>query len=168
MNDFDNPDGVYAVKQNEWEAFISSDDGKDYIAARLYILRAVQSFLEDAGEANYSDEIFEDMLGDCEWQIEQLKRHGAEELSGVEEYLYPDALRILDEQTYYLYADLPTGQDVWAKDRLRLELVRELPAGALKDSLRRYAEREGLVEYVQTWPERAALAQRPHTRFLAG
>ena len=55
----------------------------------------------------------------------------------------------LDEQTYYLYADLPTGQDVWAKDRLRLELVRELPAGALKDSLRRYAEREGLVEYVQ-------------------
>lgn len=27
MNDFDNPDGVYAVKQNEWEAFISSDDG---------------------------------------------------------------------------------------------------------------------------------------------
>ena len=94
MNDFDNPDGVYAVKQNEWEAFISSDDGKDYIAARLYILRAVQSFLEDAGEANYSDEIFEDMLGDCEWQIEQLKRHGAEELSGVEEYLYPDALRI--------------------------------------------------------------------------
>ena len=149
MNDFDNPDGVYAVKSNEWEAFIASDNGKDYIAARLYILRAVQSFLEDAGEANYSDEIFEDMLGDCEWQIEQLKRHGAEELSGVEEYLYPDALRILDEQTYYLYADLPAGQDVWAKDRLRLNLVRELPAGALKDSLRRYAEREGLVEYVQ-------------------
>lgn len=30
-----------------------------------------------------------------------------------------------------------------------MELVRELPAGALKNSLRRYAEREGLVEYVQ-------------------
>lgn len=149
MNDFDNPDGVYAVKQNEWEAFISSDDGKDYMAARLYILRAVQSFLEDAGEANYSDEILEDMLANCEWQIEQLKRHGAQELSGVEAYLYADALRILDEQTNYLYADLPTGQDVWTKDRLRLELVRELPAGALKNSLRRYAEREGLVEYVQ-------------------
>ena len=149
MSDFDNPDGVYAVKSNEWEAFIASDGGKDYIAARLYILRAVQSFLEDAGEANYSDEILEDMLGNCEWQIAQLERHGAEELSGVEAYLYPDALRILDEQTNYLYADLPTGQDVWAKDRLRLELVRELPAGVLKDSLRRYAEREGLVEYVQ-------------------
>lgn len=45
----------------------------------------------------------------------------------VEAYLYADALRILDEQTNYLYADLPTGQDVWAKDRLRMELVRELP-----------------------------------------
>ena len=67
----------------------------------------------------------------------------------MEEYLYPDALRILDEQTNYLFVDLPTGQDVWTNDKLRLELVRELPAGVLKDSLRRYAEHQDVTEYLE-------------------
>lgn len=154
MSEFDDPKVMFAVMKDEWEAFVTSKKGKNYMDARLYVLfSGVSEFLYDTSRANDNDDFEESVLEELKEEnqrsVRELFGHGAEKPNGNEAELYPYAVRILDEQTNYLISKLPEGQRVWKKDALRQKIVSELPDIPLTEMLKRYAEHQDVTEYLE-------------------
>lgn len=136
---FDEKDRLFGVEKPEWNTFMQSDNGRDYMAARHEIVKSVLTSLDGEDMSYFSNTERETLWEQYGTEVYALdKALGGRSLSSatdMKEY----ALPVFDEQVEKLKGELPFADHGWGEADIHLAVFGNVEAQELKDILSKYS-----------------------------
>ena len=136
---FDEKDRLFGVEKPEWNAFMQSENGRDYMAARHEIVKSVLTSLDGEDMNYFSNTERETLWEQYGTEVYALdKALGGRSLSSatdMKEY----ALPVFDEQVEKLKGELPFADHGWGEADIHLAVFGNVEAQELKDILSKYS-----------------------------
>ena len=136
---FDEKDRLFGVEKPEWNAFMQSENGRDYMAARHEIVKSVLTSLDGEDMSYFSNTERETLWEQYGTEVYALdKALGGRSLSSatdMKEY----ALPVFDEQVEKLKGELPFADHGWGEADIHLAVFGNVEAQELKDILSKYS-----------------------------
>jgi len=136
---FDEKDRLFGVEKPEWNTFMQSDNGRDYMAARHEIVKSVLTSLDGEDMSYFSNterEILWEQYGAEVYALD--KALGGRSLPAATE-MKEYALPVFDEQVEKLKGELPFADHGWGEADIRLTVFGNVEAQELKDILSKYS-----------------------------
>ena len=136
---FDEKDRLFGVEKPEWNTFMQSDNGRDYMAVRHEIVKSVLTSLDGEDMSYFSNTERETLWEQYGTEVYALdKALGGRSLSSatdMKEY----ALPVFDEQVEKLKGELPFADHGWGEADIHLAVFGNVEAQELKDILSKYS-----------------------------
>ena len=136
---FDEKDRLFGVEKPEWNTFMQSDNGRDYMATRREIVKSVLTSLDGEDMSYFSNTERETLWEQYGTEVYALdKAFGGRSLSSatdMKEY----ALPVFDEQVEKLKGELPFADHGWGEADIHLAVFGNVEAQELKDILSKYS-----------------------------
>ena len=136
---FDEKDRLFGVEKPEWNTFMQSDNGRDYLAARHEIVKSVLTSLDGEDMSYFSNterEILWEQYGTEVYALD--KALGGRSLPAATE-MKEYALPVFDEQVEKLKGELPFADHGWGEADIHLAVFGNVEAQELKDILSKYS-----------------------------
>ena len=145
---FDEKDRLFGVEKPEWLAFLQSDNGRCYIAARREVVKSVLTSLDSEDMRYFTNTELErlwEWYGTEVYAIEKaLAYRGNPSAAMVKEY----ALPIFDEQLEKLKAELPFNEHGWSEEDIHSSVLNNVKDAELKDILQKHGYEVRLNEFL--------------------
>lgn len=136
---FDEKDRLFGVEKPEWNAFMQSDNGRDYLATRREIVKSVLTSLDGEDMSYFSNterEILWEQYGTEVYALDKaLGGRGLPSAIDMKEYAFP----VFDEQVEKLKGELPFADHGWSEADIHLAVFGNVEAQQLKDILSKYS-----------------------------
>ena len=132
---FDEKDRLFGVEKPEWNAFMQSENGRDYMAARHEIVKSVLTSLDGEDMSYFSNTERETLWEQYGTEVYALdKALGGRSLPAATE-MKEYALPVFDEQVEKLKGELPFADHGWGEADIHLAVFGNVEAQELKDIL---------------------------------
>ena len=136
---FDEKDRLFGVEKPEWNAFMRSENGRNYMATRREIVKSVLASLDGEDMSYFSNTERETLWEQYGTEVYALdKALGGRSLpsaTDMKEY----ALPVFDEQVEKLKGELPFADHGWGEADIHLAVFGNVEAQELKDILSKYS-----------------------------
>ena len=136
---FDDKDKLFGVEKPDWNAFIQSDKGRDYIAARREVVKSVLTSLDSEDMQYFSNTERERLWEQYGTEVPALDKalgdRGIPSNSILKRYAVP----VFDEQVEKLKAELPFEEHGWSEADIHLVVFGNVEVEELKDVLSRHS-----------------------------
>ena len=136
---FDEKERLFGVEKPEWNTFMQSDNGRDYMAARHEIVKSVLTSLDGEDMSYFSNterEILWEQYGTEVYALD--KALGGRSLPAATE-MKEYALPVFDEQVEKLKGELPFADHGWGEADIHIAVFGNVEAQELKDILSKYS-----------------------------
>ena len=136
---FDEKDRLFGVEKPEWNTFMQSDNGRDYMAARHEIVKSVLTSLDGEDMSYFSNTERETLWEQYGTEVYALdKAFGGRAMPSAAE-MKEYALSVFDEQVEKLKEELPFADHGWSEADIHLAVFGNVEAQELKDILSKYS-----------------------------
>ena len=136
---FDEKDRLFGVEKPEWNAFMRSENGRNYMAARHEIVKSVLSSLDGEDMSYFSNTERETLWDQYGTEVYALdKAFGGRAMPSAAE-MKEYALSVFDEQVEKLKEELPFADHGWSEADIHLAVFGNVEAQELKDILSKYS-----------------------------
>ena len=136
---FDEKDRLFGVEKPEWNTFMQSDNGRDYMAVRHEIVKSVLTSLDGEDMSYFSNTERETLWEQYGTEVYALDKafggRGMPSAAEMKEY----ALPVFDEQVEKLKGELPFADHGWGEADIHLAVFGNVEAQELKDILSKYS-----------------------------
>ena len=136
---FDERDRLFGVEKPEWNAFMQSENGRNYMATRREIVKSVLTSLDGEDMSYFSNTERETLWEQYGTEVYALDKafggRGMPSAAEMKEY----ALSVFDEQVEKLKEELPFADHGWSEADIHLAVFGNVEAQELKDILSKYS-----------------------------
>ena len=136
---FDEKDRLFGVEKPEWNAFMQSENGRNYMATRREIVKSVLTSLDGEDMSYFSNTERETLWEQYGTKVYALDKafggRGMPSAAEMKEY----ALSVFDEQVEKLKEELPFADHGWSEADIHLAVFGNVEAQELKDILSKYS-----------------------------
>ena len=136
---FDEKDRLFGVEKPEWNAFMRSENGRNYMATRREIVKSVLTSLDGEDMSYFSNTERETLWEQYGTEVYALDKafdgRGMPSAAEMKEY----ALSVFDEQVEKLKEELPFADHGWSEADIHLAVFGNVEAQELKDILSKYS-----------------------------
>ena len=136
---FNEKDRLFGVEKPEWNAFMRSENGRNYMATRHEIVKSVLTSLDGEDMSYFSNTERETLWEQYGTEVYALdKAFGGRAMPSAAE-LKEYALPVFDEQVEKLKEELPFADHGWSEADIHLAVFGNVEAQELKDILSKYS-----------------------------
>ena len=136
---FDEKDRLFGVEKPEWNAFMRSENGRNYMATRREIVKSVLASLDGEDMSYFSNTERETLWEQYGTEVYALdKAFGGRAMPSAAE-MKEYALSVFDEQVEKLKEELPFADHGWSEADIHLAVFGNVEAQELKDILSKYS-----------------------------
>lgn len=136
---FDEKDRLFGVEKPEWNAFMRSENGRNYMATRREIVKSVLTSLDGEDMSYFSNTERETLWEQHGMEVYALdKAFGGRAMPSAAE-MKEYALSVFDEQVEKLKEELPFADHGWSEADIHLAVFGNVEAQELKDILSKYS-----------------------------
>ena len=136
---FDEKDRLFGVEKPEWNTFMRSENGRNYMATRREIVKSVLTSLDGEDMSYFSNTERETLWEQYGTEVYALdKALGGRSLPAATE-MKEYALPVFDEQVEKLKGELPFADHGWGEADIHLAVFGNVEAQELKDILSKYS-----------------------------
>lgn len=136
---FNEKDRLFGVEKPEWNAFMRSENGRNYMATRHEIVKSVLTSLDGEDMSYFSNTERETLWEQYGTEVYALDKafggRGMPSAADMKEY----ALPVFDEQVEKLKGELPFADHGWGEADIHLAVFGNVEAQELKDILSKYS-----------------------------
>ena len=136
---FDDKDKLFGVEKPDWNAFIQSDKGRDYIAARREIVKSVLTSLDGEDMRYFTNTELEYLWEQYGTEVPALDKALGERGIPSNNILKRYAVPVFDEQVEKLKAELPFEEYGWSEADIHYAVFGNVEPEELKDVLFRHS-----------------------------
>ena len=136
---FDEKDKLFGVEKPDWNAFIQSDKGRDYIAARREIVKSVLTSLDSEDMRYFTNTELEYLWEQYGTEVPALDMALGERGIPSNNILKRYAVPVFDEQVEKLKAELPFEEHGWSEADIHYAVFGNVEVEELKDVLFRHS-----------------------------
>ena len=136
---FDEKDKLFGVEKPDWNAFIQSDKGRDYIAARREVVKSVLTSLDGEDMRYFSNTERERLWEQYGTEVPALDKALGERGIPSNTILKRYAVPVFDEQVEKLKAELPFEERGWSEADIHFAVFGNVEVEELKDVLFRHS-----------------------------
>ena len=136
---FDDKDKLFGVEKPDWNAFIQSDKGRDYIAARREVVKSVLTSLDSEDMQYFSNTERERLWEQYGTEVPALDKALGERGIPSNNILKRYAVPVFDEQVEKLKAELPFEEHGWSEADIHYAVFGNVEVEELKDVLFRHS-----------------------------
>lgn len=136
---FDDKDKLFGVEKPDWNTFIQSDKGRDYIAARREVVKSVLISLDGEDMQYFSNTERERLWEQYGTEIPALDKALGERGIPSNTILKRYAVPVFDEQVEKLKAELPFEEHGWSEADIHYAVFGNVEVEELKDVLFRHS-----------------------------
>ncbi len=136
---FDEKDRLFGVEKPEWNAFMRSENGRNYMATRREIVKSVLASLDGEDMSYFSNTERETLWEQYGTEVYALdKAFGGRAMPSAAE-MKEYALSVFDEQVEKLKEELPFAVHGWSEADIHLAVFGNVEAQELKNILSKYS-----------------------------
>ena len=139
MELFDEKDKLFGVEKPDWNAFIQSEKGRDYIAARREIVKSVLTSLDGEDMRYFTNTELEYLWEQYGTEVPALDKALGERGIPSNTILKRYAVPVFDEQVEKLKAELPFEEHGWNEADIHFAVFGNVEVEELKDVLFRHS-----------------------------
>ena len=136
---FDDKDKLFGVEKPDWNAFIQSDKGRDYIAARREVVKSVLTSLDGEDMRYFTNTELEYLWEQYGTEVPALDKALGERGIPSNNILKRYAVPVFDEQVEKLKAELPFEEHGWSEADIHYAVFGNVEVEELKDVLFRHS-----------------------------
>lgn len=136
---FDDKDRLFGVEKPDWNAFIQSDKGRDYIAARREVVKSVLTSLDSEDMQYFSNTERERLWEQYGTEVPALDKALGDRGIPSNTILKRYAVPVFDEQGEKLKAELPFEEHGWSDADIHNAVFGNVEVEELKDVLFRHS-----------------------------
>ena len=136
---FDDKDKLFGVEKPDWNSFIQSDKGRDYIAARREVVKSVLTSLDSEDMQYFSNTERERLWEQYGTEVPALDKALGERGIPSNTILKRYAVPVFDEQVEKLKAELPFEEHGWSEADIHFAVFGNVEVEELKDVLFRHS-----------------------------
>ena len=136
---FDDKDKLFGVEKPDWNAFIQSDKGRDYIAARREVVKSVLTSLDGEDMQYFSNTERERLWEQYGTEVSALDKALGERGIPSNNILKRHAVPVFDEQVEKLKAELPFEEHGWSEADIHNAVFGNVEVEELKEVLFRHS-----------------------------
>lgn len=136
---FDDKDKLFGVEKPDWNAFIQSDKGRDYIAARREVVKSVLTSLDSEDMQYFSNTERERLWEQYGTEVPALDKALGDRGIPSNTILKRYAVPVFDEQGEKLKAELPFEEHGWSDADIHNAVFGNVEVEELKDVLFRHS-----------------------------
>lgn len=136
---FDEKDKLFGVEKPDWNAFIQTDKGRDYIAARREVVKSVLTSLDSEDMQYFSNTERERLWEQYGTEVPALDKALGERGIPSNTILKRYAVPVFDEQVEKLKAELPFEEHGWSEADIHYAVFGNVEPEELKDVLFRHS-----------------------------
>ncbi len=136
---FDDKDKLFGVEKPDWNSFIQSDKGRDYIAARREVVKSVLTSLDGEDMQYFSNTERERLWEQYGTEVPALDKAFGERGIPSDTILKRYAVPVFDEQVEKLKAELPFEEHGWSEADIHFAVFGNVEVEELKDVLFRHS-----------------------------
>ena len=136
---FDEKDKLFGVEKPDWNAFIQTDKGRDYIAARREVVKSVLTSLDSEDMQYFSNTERERLWEQYGTEVPALDKALGERGISSNNILKRYAVPVFDEQVEKLKAELPFEEHGWSEADIHYAVFGNVEVEELKDVLFRHS-----------------------------
>lgn len=145
---FDDKDKLFGVEKPDWNAFIQSDKGRDYIAARREVVKSVLTSLDSEDMQYFSNTERERLWEQYGTEVPALDKALGDRGIPSNTILKRYAVPVFDEQGEKLKAELPFEEHGWSDADIHNAVFGNVEVEELKDVLFRHSYETGLNSFL--------------------
>ena len=145
---FDEKDKVFGVEKPDWNAFIQSDKGRDYIAARREVVKSVLTSLDGEDMRYFTNTELEYLWEQYGTEVPALDKALGERGIPSNTILKRYAVPVFDEQVEKLKAGLPFEEHGWSEADIHYAVFGNVEVEELKDVLFRHSYEKRLNAFL--------------------
>ena len=136
---FDDKDKLFGVEKPDWNAFIQSDKGRGYIAARREVVKSVLTSLDSEDMQYFSNTERERLWEQYGTEVPALDKALGDRGIPSNTILKRYAVLVFDEQVEKLKAELPFEEHGWSEADIHNAVFGNVEMGELKDYLQKHS-----------------------------
>ena len=136
---FDDKDKLFGVEKPDWNAFIQSDKGRDYIAARREVVKSVLTSLDSEDMQYFSNTERERLWEQYGTEVPALDKALGDRGIPSNTILKRYAVPVFDEQGEKLKAELPFEEHGWSDADIHNAVFGNVEVEELKDHLQKHS-----------------------------
>ena len=136
---FDEKAKLFGVEKPDWNAFIQTDKGRDYIAARREVVKSVLTSLDSEDMQYFSNTERERLWEQYGTEVPALDKALGERGIPSNNILKRYAVPVFDEQVEKLKAELPFEEHGWSEADIHYAVFGNVEVEELKDVLFRHS-----------------------------
>ena len=136
---FDDKDKLFGVEKPDWNAFIQSDKGRDYIAARREVVKSIFTSLDSEDMQYFSNTERERLWEQYGTEVPALDKALGERGIPSNNILKRYAVPVFDEQVEKLKAELPFEEHGWSEADIHNAVFGNVEIEELKEVLFRHS-----------------------------
>ena len=136
---FDEKAKLFGVEKPDWNAFIQSDKGRDYIAARREVVKSVLTSLDSEDMRYFTNTELEYLWEQYGTEVPALDKALGDRGIPSNTILKRYAVPVFDEQVEKLKADLPFEEHGWSEADIHYAVFGNVEVEELKDVLFRHS-----------------------------
>ena len=145
---FDEKDKLFGVEKPDWNAFIQTDKGRDYIAARREVVKSVLTSLDSEDMQYFSNTERERLWEQYGTEVPALDKALGERGISSNNILKRYAVPVFDEQVEKLKAELPFEEHGWSEADIHYAVFGNVEVEELKDVLFRHSYEKRLNAFL--------------------
>ena len=145
---FDEKDKLFGVEKPDWNAFIQSDKGRDYIAARREVVKSVLTSLDGEDMRYFTNTELEYLWEQYGTEVPALDKALGERGIPSNTILKRYAVPVFDEQVEKLKAELPFEEHGWSEADIHYAVFGNVEVEELKDVLFRHSYEKRLNAFL--------------------
>ena len=136
---FDDKDKLFGVEKPDWNAFIQSDKGRDYIAARREVVKSVLTSLDSEDMRYFTNTELEYLWEQYGTEVPALDKALGDRGIPSNTILKRYAVPVFDEQVEKLKAELPFEEHGWSEADIHNAVFGNVEVEELKDYLQKHS-----------------------------
>ena len=136
---FDEKDKLFGVEKPDWNAFIQSDKGRDYIAARREVVKSVLTSLDSEDMRYFTNTELEYLWEQYGTEVPALDKALGDRGIPSNTILKRYAVPVFDEQVEKLKAELPFEEHGWSEADIHFAVFGNVEVEELKDYLQKHS-----------------------------
>ena len=145
---FDDKDKLFGVEKPDWNAFIQSDKGRDYIAARREVVKSVLTSLDGEDMRYFTNTELEYLWEQYGTEVPALDKALGDRGIPSNTILKRYAVPVFDEQVEKLKAELPFEEHGWSEADIHYAVFGNVEVEELKDVLFRHSYEKRLNAFL--------------------
>ena len=145
---FDDKDKLFGVEKPDWNTYIQSDKGRDYIAARREVVKSVLISLDSEDMQYFSNTERERLWEQYGTEIPALDKALGDRGIPSNTILKRYAVPVFDEQVEKLKAELPFEEHGWSEADIHYAVFGNVEVEELKDVLFRHSYEKRLNAFL--------------------